>query len=589
MDTRRAVAARIHGREFTAHHVGLVSWDGVGHHQQFGTWAVVREHRVRQGVRIAAFSAVARRHAERWSGVVLHLNDLLCRAFVAAIVCGREGAHNGERVGARVQTGDGVHLHGDVRIRTRVCGHRVSVHDFLVAFDREAGWNSQLRSRVVHQQHTLLILRHVAAFVHSCVQAQVSAYRLDASTADFNVFPCQCHVSAVVRHRHVGRIHVKFGAFKLKLQISFEGGRCGVFDDEVSCDGAAVAAGVGRGEDHRPAAGGCTNRGNVDFFMAPLGHAAGICGRGPGVVVQPGLVLGQVACPVAFHGRICCTVNDRGGGVDDLNGLGLWTRAVAAVVHRCEGAGHRVFVLARTGNGVGDFGDGHDAARFVDRRHLQGMIRIALGRVVGREGHKFELRQEIDCDGLHADSGVGAGVGGREGACHHVLAIKKCGVGFGDKSHVAAIVEGLGLHHGVVAAAFSSVALRNNQGWCLFIRHDDRLGCGGLVVAIVRRRPSAVQHELVVAERIHRIHSQCDGDVVVGLVDGRRVFQHHLGGAVVEGVQRDKIEDRWRDIFQADDDLSRASVATGVGEGVRPNERGRFLVKVGVRLQRATA
>ena len=64
----------------------------------------------------------------------------------------------------------------------------------------------------------------------------------------------------------------------------------------------------------------------------------------------------------AFHCRVHGTFNDRRSGVDNLNGLGLWARAVAAVVRRGERAGDGVFIIAIAGNGVGDFGDGHDAA-----------------------------------------------------------------------------------------------------------------------------------------------------------------------------------------------------------------------------------
>ena len=101
---------------------------------------------------------------------------------------------------------------------------------------------------------------------------------------------------------------------------------------------------------------------------------------------------------------------------------------------------------------------------------------------------------------MHADGGVVARICRCERPCHHVLAIKLGGVGLGDEGHVPAIVERLGVFHGVLCTTLCRVALRNNQGWRLFVRHDDDLLRGGLVVAVVRRRPGAVQHELVVAE-----------------------------------------------------------------------------------------
>ena len=332
LDARRAVAARIHGREFTAHHVRLVSLDGVCHHHQFSTWTVVREHRVRQRVRVAAFCAVARRNAERWCGVVLHFNDLLRGAFVATVVCGREGANNGEGVGTCVEAGDGVHLHGDVRDGASVCGCRVVVHNFLVAFDGEACGNGQLGSGVVHEQHALLVLRHVATFVDRRVESEVASSGLHTSAADFVVHPRQGHVAANVFHRDVGRVHVEFGAFKLQLEVSLKTRGGGVFNDKVARERGAVSTGVGGGEDHRAASGGGAGGHKFAFLVAPDRHAARIRSGGAGMVVQPGLVLGQVARPVAFHRRVHGTLDDRGSGVDDLNGLGLWARAVAAVV-----------------------------------------------------------------------------------------------------------------------------------------------------------------------------------------------------------------------------------------------------------------
>ena len=103
------------------------------------------------------------------------------------------------------------------------------------------------------------------------------------------------------------------------------------------------------------------------------------------MVVQPGLVLGQVARPVAFHRRVHGTLDDRCSGVDDLNGLGLWARAVPAVVRSGERAGHSVFIRAIAGDGVGDFCDRHNAASLVHLWHLQRMISVAFRRVVGRE------------------------------------------------------------------------------------------------------------------------------------------------------------------------------------------------------------
>ena len=540
-------------------------------------------------MRVAAFCAVARRNAERWCGVVLHFNDLLRGAFVATVVCCCEGANNGEGVGTCVKAGDGVHLHGDVRIGASVCGCRVVVHNFLVAFDGEACWNGQLRSGVVHEQHALLVLGHVAAFIDCRVESEVASSGLHTSSTEFVVHPRQGHVAADVFHRDVGRVHVEFGAFKLQLEVPFKAGRGGVFNDEVARERGAVATCVGGGEDHGAASGGRAGGHKFAFLVAPDGHAAHVRSGGAGVVVQPSLVFRQVARPVAFHRRVHANFDDRGSGVDDLNGLGLWARAVAAVVRSGERAGDGVLVLAVAGNGVRDFGDRRDAAGLVHFWQFQGMICVALCGVVGGERHKLDERQEVDCDGLHADGGVVASVGRCERPCHHVLAIKLGGVGLGDEGHVSAIVKRFGVFHGVLCTTFCRVALRNNQGWRLFVRHNDDLLRGGLVVAIVRRRPGAVQHELVVAERIHGIHSQRDGDIVVRFVDGGRVFQHNLGGAVVEGVQWDIVEDWWRDVFQSDDDLTCSDVPASVCEGVRPNERGRFLVEVGVRLQGATS